>query len=371
MDEFGDIVRRFMEERGVSSIRGLARLIGRSDSYTGRVISGERPRNVDLARRVDDVLGAGGEITAAASRQAPPPAEEVHVPQELIDYFASQLTAHYEADRYAGPGTFIPVAQAQHKVAAEYAGKAKGTDRAALEAAAAGFAGLLGWLYQDAGKMAESARWHGLMADHAQRSGDEQLAAFAAQATAFMRADMGDAAAVLDLTGEALAGRSRLAPKVVIHLLQQRAHGLTLAGGDGDEALRLLDEAEGFMGEADDGRPWGTAVNSPRFIDVQRATVWTRLGDAREALALLDDLLPDIPAGRDRGVFLARRALNLALSGEPDEAVAVARDVIPFARMTGSARMRRELGVLRDRMVPFPRQGRELAEAMTGLRKGR
>jgi hypothetical protein len=68
---------------------------------------------------------------------------------------------------------------------------------------------------------------------------------------------------------------------------------------------------------------------------------------------------------------MTRRALNLAAAREPDEAVAVAREVIPLARTTGSARMRRELGVLQDRLVPYARQKRELAEAMAGLRRGR
>lgn len=367
MDEFGEIVQRWMQERGVS-IRGLARAVSYSDSYLCRVISGARPRPAGLVQRIDDALGAGGEITAALP---PQPAEEAPVPQELIADFAVQLASSYRADRYLGPGTLIPVARDWYRVVTGLAGTAQGADLAALEGVAAGFAGLLGWLHQDKGAMADSARWHDEMASRAQRSGDEQLAAFALQAKAFMLADQGDGHAVLDLTGQALQARSRLAPKVMVHLLQQRAHGLTLAGGDADEALRLLDEAEGFMPGADDGRPWGTAVTSPRYLDVQRATVRTRAGHAAEALRLWDALLPDVAPGRDYGVFSARRAQALALAGEPDEAVAAAREVVPLARRTGSARMRRELGVLQQRMAPWENQrpGRELREAMAGLRR--
>jgi len=370
MDEFAQVVTRYRVERDMS-VRKLAAEINRSHAYVCRVINGIRPRTADIVRRIDGALEAGGDVIEAAFRPVPP-AEEVHVmPQELLGYFASQLAAHYTVERNHGYGDLFTVARAQYRSLAGEAETAKGSDRNALEGAAAGFAGLLGWLHQDKREMARSARWHDTMIDHARRSGDEQLHAFSLQAKAFMCADMGDGAAVLDLTGEALQDRSRLGPRVMVHLLQQRAHGLTIAGGDPDEALRLLDEAAGFMDRADDGSPWGSAVTSPRYIDVQRATVCTRLGRARDALALLDDLLPAIPPGRDRGVFMTRQAQNLALSGEPDEAVAVAREVIPYARRTGSARMRRELGVLRDRLVPYPRQGRELADAMAGLRKGR
>jgi hypothetical protein len=370
MDVFADVVTRYIEERGVS-VRTLARTIGYSDAYVGRVIRGVRPRSAGLARRIDDALDAGGEIADAVSTGPQPAAEEVYVvPQELINDFAFQLASQYRTDRYLGSGTLIPVAHAQYKVVKGVAEAAKGTDRAALEGTAAGFAGLLGWLYQDAGKMTESAHWHDLMLVHAQRSGDVQLAAFALQAKAFMVSDTGDGAAVLDLTGEALQNRSRLAPKVMVHLLQQRAHGLSLAGGDPAEAFRLIDEAETFMDGADDGRPWGTAVNSPRFLDVRRASVATRAGLAG-ALDMWDDLLPDVAPGRDRGVFMTRKAQALAAAREPDEAVRVAREVILLARRTGSARMRRELDVLQDRLVPYQRQGRELREAVAGLRKGR
>ena len=71
-----------------------------------------------------------------------------------------------------------------------------------------------------------------------------------------------------------------------------------------------------------------------------------------------DAVLPGIPASsrRDLGVFRARHAQALADAGEPDEAAAVAMDVIPLAAQTGSARMRAELAGVRQRMRPWQGQ---------------
>jgi hypothetical protein len=44
---------------------------------------------------------------------------------------------------------------------------------------AAGYAALIGWLYQDGGDLGTSARWHDVMIERAHRSHDVQLVAFA------------------------------------------------------------------------------------------------------------------------------------------------------------------------------------------------
>jgi hypothetical protein len=61
------------------------------------------------------------------------------------------------------------------------------------------------------------------------------------------------------------------------------------------------------------------------YLDVQRATVCTRLGRRQEALALWEDIIPG-PASvftpRPR-VFSARRAQALAGMGEPEQAATI------------------------------------------------
>ena len=355
------------------SVRGLANAVGNDPGYVSRVLRGLKPASPDIARRLDAALGAGGEIIGAAARSAPRPEPEVHVAPELAGYFAQQLAGHYQADRFLGPGRLIPVARDQYALLCDVASSASGPLRSDLWGIAAGYAALLGWLCQDAGQLAESGRWHDAMIERAHRTGDDQLVAFSLHCKAMLLGDVGDGPGVLDLTGAALRDRSRLLPKVQVLLLQQQAHGVALAGRDAPRSLALLDEAASMIGRVDDDMPWGGHVLHPTYIPAQRATVCTRLNLADEALALWGELLPVTPRGRDFGVFLARQAQALVSAGEPDQAAEVAVSAVPLAMQTGSARMRAELGVVRERLAPWRREraGRTLDAALAGLPRPR
>lgn len=364
------VVERHRQQRGMSQ-RALARVVHCDPSYLSKALRGIKPLGAALARDIDQALGAGGEITAAALR--PPPAPpEVPVAPELVDYFRQQLAGHYAADRFLGPGRLIPVANSQYDLLCDTAATAVPSLRADLWATAAGFAALLGWLHQDAGDLAASARWHDVMIERAHRSHDPQLVAFALYCKAMMLTDMGDGPGVLDLTGAGLSAGTAVIPKVRVLLLQQAAHGHALTGRPGavGECERLLGDAADLIGAVSDDYVWG-ACTAPRWLEPQQATVWTRLGRHREDAGLWEQVIPALPASsrRDVGVYQARYARALAGLGEPEQAVMVARAAVPVAAQSGSARMRAELRALRAQMEPW-RGGqawRELDEALRVL----
>ena len=364
------VVHRHMEQRSMS-LRALARAVHHDPSYLSKALRGLKPLGFALARDIDRVLEADGEVTAAAQRPAPA-LPELPVAPELIDYFKAQLAGHYAADRFLGPGRLIGVATAQYDLLCDIAGTASGASRGELWATAAGFAALLGWLHQDAGNLAESARWHDVMIERAHRSNDRQLVGFALYCKAMLHTDLGDGAGVLDLTGAGLRDKARLIPKVRALLLQQAAQGHALGGQPEahGECDRLLDAAGDLTGQASDDYPWGTCT-APHWLDTQRATVWTRLGRYRDATTLWEQVIPSLPASsrRDIGVYHARHAQALAGTGQPEQAVAVARLAVPVATQSGSARMRAELRALRKRMEPW-RNGRpwhDLDETLRAL----
>jgi hypothetical protein len=364
------VVKRHMDQRGMS-LRALARAVHHDASYLSKALRGVKPLGPALARDIDTALGADGEITAAALRPPPRP-EEVPVAPELVDYFRQQLAGHYAADRFLGPGRLIAAATAQYDLLCDIAGTAREPIRGELWATAAGFAGLLGWLHQDAGGLAASARWHDVMIERAHRSTDPQLVGFALYCKAMLHTDMGDGPGVLDLAGAGLRGGPELIPKVLALLLQQAAHGYSLRGdaGAAGQCDRLLGEAAEQAAQVSDSYPWG-ACTAPRWIDTQRATIWTRLGRHGEAAALWSTVIPAVPASsrRDIGVFSVRHAQALAGAGEPEQAVTVARGVMPVATQSGSARMHAELRTLRRRMEPWrgDQAWRDLDEAMRAL----
>ncbi|MEV6248832.1 hypothetical protein AB0M38_21880 [Streptomyces sp. NPDC051742] len=69
---------------------------------------------------------------------------------------------------------------------------------------------------------------------------------------------------------------------------------------------------------------------------------------------------------------MARHATASATAREPEQAVAIARDVAVIAVETGSARMRRELATLKRAMQPWHPApvGRDLTEALAPVTEG-
>ena len=322
-------------------------------------------------------LDPGGESTEAVPAAGPGTmmATDLQGPvaPELVGYFASQLAGHYSADRFLGPMRLIPTALSQYDLLCDVADAADDVVRGDLWRVAAGYAGLIGWLYQDGGDLAASARWHDVMIERAHRSQDQPLVAFALHCKAMLYADMRDGPGALDLVGAALRQQELLCPKVRVLLLQQAAHGVSLIpkGDAAKECGRLLDEAARFVDTIDDDYPWGGNSRTPRYVDVQRATIWTRLGYAREALELWEQVIPDIPSSsrRDLGVYQARYAQALAAVGEPEQAATIAGNIVTLSTQTGSARMRAELAALWRSMRPWRGQppGKALEEALTSL----
>jgi len=388
---FAERLCALMAERGASE-RALARQVVCDRSYIHLLKHGKRQPGARIAQRLDDALSAGGELAAAAAyeidRSRIPAAlrargttgatsSPLPVAPELVDYFHAQLAGHYTADRFLGSPQLIPIAATQHELISRLAAGATGRVRRALWGVGTAYAALLGWLYQDAGNIERSGHWHGVMLNSAHRTHGTQIVSWALTNAALLQADLGDGLGALDLTDAALSpGPSRLCPKVRVLALQQAAHGHSLIG-DRANVDRLLSEAGALTDRIDDGYPWGGAVLTPHYLDVQRATCYGRLGLWREARLLWDEILGDLPTtatpGRDSGVFRARRACALAGDGEPDEAVRLAAQVVPIAEHTGSSRMWREVASLLTIMRQWKHEqaARELDELLRRLGQSR
>ncbi|ARQ72381.1 Twin-arginine translocation pathway signal [Streptomyces marincola] len=304
-------------------------------------------------------------VTAAALTAGPIPSR--HVDPALITYVEEQLEGHYRADTMLGPHDLIVTVSAQYELIDRLVRSATGETMHGLLRIGAAYAALVGWLYQDAGDLA-AMFWRGGTQEVAMRSRDRQLVAYSLINQAQVRVDLGDGVGVIDLCEAALEEERGLAAKVRVLARCWGAHGAALTG-DRTAVDEMLDQAGGLLGRVDDDLPWGNAPRrTPGYLEVQRATCYGRLGLGREAGALWDQVLTEVPeaARRDRGVFLARRAHAAAADDDPDRAVDVAREVVQIAVDTGSLRMRRELDALRRAMRP--RQdaavGRALVKAL-------
>ncbi|NKY60532.1 helix-turn-helix domain-containing protein [Nocardia flavorosea] len=270
------------------------------------------------------------------------------VAPELVDYFRTQLAGHYTADMYLGPLYLIPTVRAQTELIGRLAGTADTPVRWRLLEIGTAYAALLGWLYQDAGDRATSARWRDTTLSFAHRSGNPQLISYALSNMAMLALDHNDGRTVVDYARAARAAGTELAPKVRVIALQHEAQGHAMLG-DRATADRLLDEAVPLIGRIDDVYPWGNSCRrTPHHMEVQRATCYGRTGrtrDAADAAALWDKIMDSMPesARRDNAVFRARQSAVLSRVPDPDRAVWAAAEAVEAVRVTGSARLCREL----------------------------
>ena len=363
------VVERHRKARGIS-LRGLAKVLHCDPSYLSKVLRGVKPCGHKLARDIDGALAAGGEIISAASRSRPHSAPmEAPVAPEVVDYFRTQLSGHYTADTYLGPLHLIPTVQTQAELITRLAGAADAPVRRGLLDTGAAYAALLGWLYQDAGDLAASAKWRDTTLSLAHRSGDPQLVSYALMNKAMLALDQGDGAAVVDFAQAALSNMRELAPKARVLALQHQAQGHAMLR-DRAMADRLLDQAAALVGRVDDDYLWGNSCRrTPHHVEVQRATCYGRTGrseDAADAANLWDQIMDSMPetARRDNAVFRARQSAALAQVPDPDRALWAAAQAASAVRVTGSARLRREIKAIPKYAASWARTsaGRELRE---------
>lgn len=316
------------------------------------------PQKVDDVRRRDfgaSILGLPAlAVGVAKSDTTSVPIEMSDVTSggrvapELVDYFRSQLSGHYTADMYLGPLYLIPTVQAQTELIARLAGTAEPPVRWGLLEIGTAYAALLGWLYQDAGNRAASAKWRGTTLSLAHRCGNPQLISYALSNMAMLALDDNDGRTVIDYARAALAVGPKPSPKVRVMALQYEAQGHAMLG-DRSTADRRLDEAAPLIDRIDDEHPWGNSCRrTPHYVEVQRATCYGRTGstqDATDAAGLWDEIMGSMPeaARRDNAVFRARQSAVLSRVPDPDRAVWAAAEAVEAVRVTGSARLRIEL----------------------------
>lgn len=337
-------------------VASLVELLPLSD----RLAQADEGLGMALDRRM--VLTDGGGLALSA---LVPEALPRAVAPEAVGYFRRQLVEHWRADSVLDAEHLIQTATMQARLISNLASAAEGDLRRQLWQISAGFTGLITWLWQDAGKLDRASMWGNLTLELAHRALDDQLIAHALTNRSMIGMDQGDGASTVELAAAALAKEKRLCAKVRVQALQQAAHGYALKG-DRAASDRLLDEAELLIGRIDDDFPWGNAPRTPHYLEIQRATCYTRLRLGDEAVRLWERIMP-LVSRRNSGVFNARRAAALADSGRPDEAFGALGHALIIAKESRSVRLRWELETAWLRLSPWHhaapgRQARELLD---------
>ncbi|MEV6236941.1 helix-turn-helix transcriptional regulator [Lentzea sp. NPDC051838] len=394
-DVFGVELRRLRTAAGLS-LSSLAQQVHYSKGYLGKIETGMKQPGVDLARRCDAVLGAGGRLASLVDQPAPasPPAAveadgEVWVMSMAPDgsswmvpmprreaiaagaasllgltlgtpRSASAAAAHdgtltafrslfaqvRQLGQTTSPSVVLPMVTVHTHTLRGMANGAPTPVREQLLGLAARYSEYAGWMAQEAGDDRAAMWWTRNAVEMGAAAGDTELATYSLIRQALITLYRDDAVGTIDLAQQAQAAPGT-SPRVQGLAALREAQGHALAC-DYDACHRALDRAAALLDKADtaSGMTIGSASVSGADLN-QLVTAWCLhdLGRSREAADVMDRQLSLVPdnAHRTHARFGARRALAYAAAGDIDHAGALASKVLDAAELVDSATVRQDL----------------------------
>ncbi|MEV7548158.1 helix-turn-helix transcriptional regulator [Amycolatopsis sp. NPDC089917] len=306
VETFGNTLLRLRKDRGLSQAK-LAAQVPVHTSNVSRYESGLQHPEEHVAARLDTVLNANGELLAswtpidtgpltadqreriAYSRRYPG-----RIDEDAITALAESLAAQRRLDDVLGPIPLIPSAVAQASMVTDILEEVNGPRREALASVASEYVQFAGWLRAEARHDEEAVRLLFEAEELADEAKDGILAAQAINFRGYLarQQDKPRAMARVFLTAYLTPGA---------HIAQRIGDGIQAAQGyakigSRDEALRLLDTADGMIDEAARDEPPATAYwLTPTFHRLNSGLAHLALGDYAAAADHLQTGLGNLP----------------------------------------------------------------------------
>ncbi|HEX7308058.1 helix-turn-helix transcriptional regulator [Lentzea sp.] len=351
---FAQEVRRLRNERGLS-LNQMTTRVPYSKGHLSKIENGHVAPNPEMARVLDDALGAGGRLIALADA----PARPIPSDHTTLLAFDSMFDGHRTLGHRLSPEVVLAGLRPQLDALSDLARSADDLSLGrALWLLAAKFAEYAGWMEQERGDDASAAELTRRAVLYAAKGGDRELEAWALVRQAEFALYKGDAHATVRLSR--LAGKSR-SPAVQAGAAQREAQGYALAGDElrCEEALDRAAELSRTVSES----PYGSTSLVDQ-VAITRAWAFHDLGRHAEAAEILDVQLPLIAptALRARTRFGLRRALAHAEAGEVDHACDLAAGLLDDIRQVQSATVHIDLTAFSKLLSRLrPAAGREVA----------
>ncbi|WP_051022158.1 helix-turn-helix domain-containing protein [Nocardia pneumoniae] len=329
---------------------------------------------VSLPRRTF-VLGAGAGMLAAAA--GVPPARSVAdtvaaLSNSRIDHvthFRNLRMTLIEDDNLFGARRALPMMEDSLRAMRELRRAGIGDSKGLLQTQIL-YAEVAAWLHQDGRRFDCAQYWADRALRWSHELGDDYFIALALIRQAQLADDMGEGSEAVELARAA----ERAAPPGTRFPVAAAAYaGLGYAmSGDRGNSDRAFDHARAILDDAEFDPTWGMFLDEA-YIDVHQALGRTSSGDHRAATDQYTAAIASMRSGypRDRGVYLARKALAHHAAGEIEPAAAAALEAFQIGLATESARILYEverLGRVIDRGSRQPGVA-ELCDALESWRK--
>jgi Helix-turn-helix domain len=373
------------------SLAELAAAVHYSKGYLSRIETGMRPASQDLARRCDDVLGAGGRLSALASRSRPAASsdpgcsedevtgvtwpgrdgrgcltaltrcqaltsEEISLPTWGLRQpperrgadggsavFLAIFERFRELGRVASPAIVLPAMISQTQMLRSLARGTAGRRQQDIALLAGRHAEFTGWMFQEAGDDRAALWWTDLAIELAGAACDRDLSSYALVRRAGVLLYRGDSGQVIELAQQAQQD-PRSAARTRSLAARREAQGHALAG-DAAACLRALDRSAELLAAVADVSALPPLGSTAPLDQHALATAWCLydLGRPRQSAELLDQLLSAATVSRASLRFEARRALAHAAARDVDAACQLAHRILDEVATVDSATIRQDL----------------------------
>ncbi len=273
----------------------------------------------------------------------------------VVEYFQRQLEASKAEDGQRGPRKTLPMVLAILSSIEEHGREVRPAVRRQLLSVGANGAEFAGWLYRDIRQPLVAAYWHDRATEWAQEAGDLPMQGYVLLKKSQMAYDERDALRVLTLAQAAKQGPWNLPGRVRAEVAQQEALGLAMLGEPMPGVEQRLDDARQLLAQVswDDESTLGAYYTDTTLL-LRNASSYSEAGRPARAAALFGEIIAKRDLSRrDQGYFQSRRAIALALSGEPDEAATVSLRSLPIATATSSQRTIRVLSEVVRTLRPW------------------
>lgn len=348
--QFAAKLAALMAARGMG-VRALAAEVPCDPGLVSRYRSGAKKPSPEMARRLDDLLEAGGELISATpiddgeERVFAAVEGATRIDESAVADLAASLAAQRRLEDSIGSEPLVASMTAQLDTVSKLVVAARGPIRPRLVAVAAQYAQFAGWLYANTGKLSKAEGLMRRAIEWAVESGDPDLLSETTSCLGNVAWLQGRPGATAGLSQAAIRYAEFPGQIAISSVQEARAHAVT---GELDEVERLLDDADTLADEEEsrlDEAPDWLYYHVPGFYPLQRGWTYRLAGrtnpaynvKAIEALTTGREHLPtEMQRSEWAGDFVYQLARAHGQVGDKDAVVELQGELDDLAGELGS-----------------------------------
>jgi hypothetical protein len=209
---------------------------------------------------------------------------------EAIAHLDAMFQTCAQADNSVGPRAVLGAVTEQVPFIEEQRRHASETLRRQLLTRVVRYAEFAGWLFQDAGSLADAETWTNRAFDYAHECDDPRLMSYLLMRKSNIASDAGDVERATSLAAAAVNTARGSSPRHRAVVLRQQAIAHALSGDRVacDRELNQAAEEAAASASPDPGTRDLASYCSPSYVAMEAGYCWTRLGVPSNAVAALE-----------------------------------------------------------------------------------